>query len=94
MIDMEAIENVVSDERKVMQAGYMCYTSFLNRKFEAVEGLIKFGDPFYRSIGRALQYADLNNALKIMRYWRHECDQHALLYQIQQARLKAEEVTE
>ena len=88
-VDMEEIEKATENERIVFNAGYLTYERFLEKKMATTQGLIQFGDAFCRALGEALILAERDNAIKLMRYFRHECEQHALIWEIYQAKLKA-----
>jgi hypothetical protein len=89
-VDLEEIENNLEEERSIHDAGYINLNHFRVKKHTTQEGLIMFGGSFARALGTALFYADQQNALKIMRYWNHECEQHRILYEMYQAKLQAE----
>jgi len=89
-MDMEKIENDLHELQAVKLLGYMSMDHFEEFKFDATEGLIRFGGSFAEALGRTLAHADHLNARKIMRYWLHECEQHAILYRMFIAKQKAE----
>lgn len=90
-VDMEKIEESIENQRIAISAGYMTYERFLEKKQSAVHGLTTFGGSFSRALGHALDVADKTNTLKIMRYFNHEIEQHSLLWEIYQAKLKAQD---
>ena len=88
-VDMEKIEQEIENEKVALNAGYLTYDRFLEKKLGAAQGLIQFGDAFCRALGETLLIADRDNAIKILRYFHTECNQNALLWEIFQAKQKA-----
>ncbi len=82
-------EDYLQSEQRVKDLGYMDLNHFLEHKFCVVNGLNKFGGSFAQKLGDCLAVADRSNAIKIMRYWSNECEQHALLYKIYLAKEKS-----
>jgi hypothetical protein len=91
----EQIENQLEDRKKVNDAGFSSLESYLEFRHHATSGLATYGDVFGKALGLALFYADLDNALKITRYWHQLCEQHVILNKISiaQKRKQYEEQT-
>lgn len=88
--DMEATENHLEQAKLVQHAGYIDLEHFYDVREKTAAGLLQFGDLFAVSLGRALAVANIDDSLKIMRYWLALCDQHLLLYKMYIAKEKAE----
>ena len=89
-MDLEEIEYKMEDERRIHDAGYMCKEHYEAKLKQAISGLLDYGNRFQKALGHALAQADLVDALKILRYWRQECDKAIILSEMEQARVKAE----
>jgi hypothetical protein len=89
MDDDEILENELEVNRKLQQLGFMDYWHFAEYKNYAASGLFKYGEGFESALGCALLIADVNDAIKILRYWPQVCEQHSLLYKMYLAKEKA-----
>lgn len=61
-------------------AGFDSREAMDNLKVNASCGMIKFGGSFTHFLGHALAHADSENTAKLLRAFRNECHEHALLY--------------
>jgi hypothetical protein len=89
-VDDEEIENNLAEENHIRNSGFLDRAHYELHKRYVVGGLGVFGDSFAISLGHTLELADLNDSLKIMRYWNHLCEQHALLFKMKEAKEKVE----
>jgi hypothetical protein len=81
-LDMEVVEIELEDAHKMQRAGFITLEHYQTFKYNVSNGMLKFGDCFTRPLGEALKHANLDDCLKIMRYWTQLCDQYALLYKM------------
>lgn len=49
-------------------------------RYNAQEGMIKFGGSFVHALGHALAHADSSNTAKILRTWPDYCEEYAALW--------------
>ena len=89
-MDMEVIEISLEEAHKLQRFGFMSMRHYQEYKDDVVNGLMMFGDEFLKALGGALFHARTDDSLRIMRYWRQDCEQNALLWQCYQAKRKAE----
>lgn len=61
-------------------AGFESMEEMDTLKVDASCGMIKFGGSFMNYLGHALANADSRNTAKILRAFRNECYEHAVLY--------------
>ncbi len=87
----EEIENQTDEAKIVHEAGYIDLNHFLEHRYCVAMGLIKFGGSFANALGETLLRSDRDNAMKILRYWNRECEEHGLLYKIFLAKERARE---
>lgn len=89
MIDDVIIEPMIKDDldkltdslnRIADKLGFTDYDAMQEFKYNAVEGLQRFGGSFARALGYALLQADTFNSAKIMAIFKEECTRHAGLY--------------
>lgn len=77
----EDIENLTREYNLVAKlSGFESGEAMDNFKVNASCGLIKFGGSFAQPLGEALAHADYINTAKILRTFRKECHEHAMLY--------------
>lgn len=88
-MDLEDIENKFADQEYLRSIGFMDEKHFEEYRNQVTQGLLKFGGNFDVALSVALRAADRNNALKILRYWAHLCEQHAILYRMFEAKQKS-----
>jgi hypothetical protein len=81
-LDMEKVEIDIEDQKIIQEAGFMNRQHYDEHKSHVVAGLVKLGSTFSIALGHCLDIADLRNSLKILRYWNHLCEQHALFYKM------------
>lgn len=86
---MELIEISLEEAHKLQRAGYMSLQHYQDCKATISQGMLMFGDSFLKSLGQALFHAEVDDSLKILRYWGQVCDQHALLYKMFKAKQDA-----
>lgn len=86
---MEVIEISLEEASKLQRAGFMSLQHYEEYKSCASLGLVMYGDEFQQAIGLALHRSNVDNALKIIRYWNQDCEQHHLLYKMYLAKEKA-----
>ena len=87
------IEEIEREQQHIADmAGMIDFNHFFEFKYRAIKGMLKFGGNFVQALAGALQYADNNNAVKIMRTWRAEVREHELLWRILEAKQKAANV--
>jgi hypothetical protein len=77
-------------ENIVRKAGFMSYPHYVEHRNHVMNGMIRLGSTFTIALGVALSHAELDDSLKIMRYWNQLCEQHAILYKMMVAKEKAE----
>lgn len=83
MITEEEMDEVFAEQQHVADSlGMVSYEHFLTFKYNAVEGMRKFGDLFTRTLGMALMRASTSDAVKIIRVWQNVISQHEMLYKI------------
>jgi len=82
IVDDESIEVELEHLKLVRDAGFMSMSHYDEHKGNVVQGLTTLGSTFSIALGHALAVAELRNSLKILRYWNHLCEQHALLYRM------------
>lgn len=82
----EEQENSLAEENHIKNSGFIDRAHYERHKHEVAHGLMLFGEHFSISLGRALNQANLNDSLKIMRYWNHLCEQHAILFKMKEAK--------
>lgn len=85
-LDMEQVEIALEEQRILDQAGFMNMDHYIEHKSHVVGGLVTLGSTFSIALGVCLEKADLRNSLKILRYWNHLCEQHAILYKMHLAK--------
>jgi hypothetical protein len=95
-MDAEQIEKAIEKSVHVESTmGFMTAEHYSDFKYHAQEGLIRYGGSFAKNLGLALQSADVNNAIKIMKLWFSLCDEHCMLHKIfiakRDARIKENE---
>lgn len=86
--DMEKVEEMVENESIITKAGYIDSRHFEEHRSVVAAGMKKYGSEFVRALGKALEIAHRDDALKIMRYWNNMCDTHATLYKMYLAKAK------
>lgn len=92
MNNEEDLENRLEAENHVLDSlGMITMEHFHTFKYNAQQGLAKFGGSFARQLGMLLQVSDNQNAVKIIRVWQNECAQHEMLYRLWQAKENAEQ---
>jgi hypothetical protein len=84
----EELEIRLEEAAKLQRFGFMNLKHYEEHKEHASTGLIKFGDGFEIALGIALQHAQMDDSLKILRYWNHRCEQYAILHKIYLAKEK------
>jgi len=85
-MDMEHVEEVLSKERQIKNAGYISIEHYERFRNEVIDGLLYFADPFGRALGWALNEANLDDSLKILRYWNQLCQQTAIVHRMKAAK--------
>lgn len=88
-LDIEQIEIDLEDQKLISEAGFMNMQHYLEHKNAVKQGLITLGSTFSIALGHCLGVADLRNSIKILRYWNHLCEQHAILYKMHVAKESA-----
>lgn len=91
MEDLEAIEELIDEAKKIQEAGFINESHYETFKSEAIHGLRAWGDHWLRSLGVALKRASRKDSLKIIRYFHDECEHYALMTKIYKAKIKGEE---
>jgi hypothetical protein len=89
-MDMEHIEIQLEEAQKLQRFGFMSMQHYQEHKEHVIGGLIMYGDMFVMALGYALKEANVEDSLKIMRYWAQTCEQNAILYKMFIAKEKAE----
>jgi len=89
-LDLEAIENELADVTKIKSLGYMDLEHFYEHRHCIGMGLQQFGDLFTTKLGLALMSANLDDSIKITRYWYSLCESNALLYKMFLAKQRAD----
>lgn len=62
--------------------GFQTPEEFQDFQYHACEGLMRFGGSWATGLGQLLQVSDVNNAYKIIKNWRSECEEHAELHRL------------
>ena len=88
-MDEEQVENHLQEDLHIKNSGYLDRKHYESHREHVIAGLCLYGDLFAAALGYALKEADLNDSLKIMRYWNHLCEQHAILYKAAEAKQTA-----
>jgi hypothetical protein len=60
--------------------GYQKNKDYENYRYNAQEGMIKFGGSFVHALGHALAHADSNNTFKILSTFAEYAEEHAGLW--------------
>lgn len=82
-MNMEEIENLVEDLKLIRESlGFMSVEHLEEFKFNAIQGMHKFGGSFSRALGLALSVADRQNSIKIMRYWNQDCEKYSIMFKM------------
>jgi hypothetical protein len=89
-MDLEVIEISLEEAHKLQRFGFMSLQHYQEHRDDIINGMMMFGDKFIKSLGSALFHAETDDALRIMRYWNHACEQNAILYKSYMAKQKAE----
>lgn len=94
IIEGEAMDNEEDSQsdvnRKLQLMGFMNLKHCEEYRDHVICGLRMFGDLFSKKLGDALDLADLDDSIKIMRYWSQLCENSALMYRMLLAKEKAE----
>ncbi len=88
-VDMETIEISLEHASKLQRMGFMDIWHYETFKSNAAVGLLKFGDKFLKALGAALMEANMDDSIRILRYWGQECQQHSILYKMYLAKEQA-----
>jgi hypothetical protein len=89
-MDMEHIEIQLEEAKNIQRAGFMSMQHYREHKDKVIGGFVMFGDLFTMNLGYALNEANTEDSLKILRYWNQKCEQHAIMYKSFLAIEKAE----
>lgn len=89
-MDLEHIEIQLEEAKMLQRFGFMSMQHYQEHREHVYSGMIMFGDLFVMALGYALKEADVENSVRIMRYWNQSCEQHAILYKMFLAKEKAE----
>lgn len=93
-MDLEDIENDLYESKKLQSLGYMDLNHFCEHRHCVIQGLSRFGDCFAAALGMALNKANVDDSIKIIRYWNHLCETNALMYKMYVAKHKTEVLNE
>lgn len=85
-LEMEEIDNTLEKTKMLQRHGFMNIEHYETTKENTVNGLVEFGNNFSVALGKALDWADVTDSLKILRYWEQLCEQHKLLWQMKLAK--------
>jgi hypothetical protein len=89
--ECEKIATEIEEHYSMVEcAGFLNWEHYQRTLSLTVSGLRKFGNLFERSLGFALEKAEVKDALKITRYWHQECEKYALLQKMTIAKLQGE----
>jgi hypothetical protein len=86
----EEMEQHIEEQVHIQNTLGLDFNAYEEFKFNATNGLLKFGGSFAQALGTALAVADTKNSTKIMRYWLQECEHHAILFKMFVAKQQAE----
>lgn len=87
----EEIESKLEEETIIRAAGYLSKDHYTIYREKVMNGLQLYGDNFEKSLGQTLYWANLNDSLKILRYWEQICSKVYILYQMYLAKEKTRE---
>ena len=93
-MDDEEIEKQFAEDVHIQDCGFMNKLHYEEQRAHVIGGLIKYGDMWAMSLGYALNEANVYDSIKVMRYWRPLCEQHAIMYKMFLAKEKAENASD
>lgn len=82
MTDDDVEDMMAEYELKTRSLGFISPDAYEDFKYHAIEGLLRFGGGFAKSLGVTLLHADLNNAAKIITTWFSLLEEHSILHKI------------
>jgi len=86
----EELQEMIEEKRFVIDTlGMIDFQHYLRFKVNAAQGMMEFGDQFFRSLGETLAIAPTKQSVRIIRVWQQDCVQFEMLHKMQVAKTKA-----